>query len=99
MDQAAEKAVALLKALASPVRLKLLCHLVERERSVGELAGLLAVRESVVSQHLALLRRDGLVAFRREGQTLWYRLDNPAARRVLETLYGIYCAPEGTGGG
>ncbi|ACI99946.1 transcriptional activator HlyU [Rhodospirillum centenum SW] len=91
MDQAADAAVELLKALANPVRLKLLCFLVEQERSVGEIASRLGVRETLVSQHLSLLRRDKLVAYRRDGQTLWYRLADPNARQIIETLYGIFC--------
>ena len=94
MRDKADQALALLKALASHNRLMILCQLVERERSVGELAELLDVREPAVSQHLALLRKDGFVKFRRDGQTLHYSLDGEEARRVLETLYDIYCAPE-----
>lgn len=94
MRNKADQALALLKALASHNRLMILCQLVERERSVGELAELLDVREPAVSQHLALLRKDGFVKFQREGQTLHYSLDGDEARRVLEILYDIYCAPE-----
>ena len=89
-DQA-EKAVALLKALGSHNRLMIACQLVEGERSVGELAELLELRETVVSQHLALMRKDGLVAARRDGRTIHYSLCGDAPRRVLETLYAIYC--------
>ena len=81
----------LLKALANRHRLLILCQLIENERSVGELAEFLGIRDSTVSQHLALLRRDGLVAARREGQTIWYSIASTPARAVLETLYRIYC--------
>ncbi len=93
LDQKAEAATSLLKALASPIRLKILCSLVEGELAVGALVERLGLRESNVSQHLSLLRRDGLVATRREGQTIHYRLEDPAALAVLEALYKVYCAP------
>ncbi len=92
MTHAAGAASGLLKALAHPNRLMTLCLLTERERSVGELATLLGARDSTVSQHLSLLRRDGLVRARREGQTIWYAIASDPAQRVLETLAEIYCA-------
>lgn len=94
LDQKAEAATSLLKALASPVRLKILCSLVESELAVGDLVERLGLREANVSQHLSLLRRDGLVATRREGQTIHYRLGDPAALVVLEALHRVFCAPE-----
>lgn len=93
MHVAAGAAEELLKALGNRHRLMVLCELSEGERSVGELAGLLDLRDSTVSQHLALLRKDGLVAVRREAQTAWYSLASEAAGQVIETLYRIYCAP------
>lgn len=93
MLEAAGAAEELLKALANRHRLMILCQLSERERSVGELADLLDLRDSTVSQHLALLRKDDLVNTRREGQTVWYSIASDAARRMVETLYRIYCAP------
>lgn len=93
MTAAADEAGALLKALGHPYRLIIICQLIEKERSVGELAGLLKIRDSTVSQHLALLRKDGLVEARRDGQTIWYSIGSQPARRLVETLYGIYCAP------
>jgi DNA-binding transcriptional ArsR family regulator len=93
MQSAADAASELLKALANRHRLLILCQLIERERSVGELAAFLGIRDSTVSQHLALLRRDGLVAPRRDGQTIWYAISSAPARAVVETLYRVYCAP------
>jgi DNA-binding transcriptional ArsR family regulator len=93
MQSAADAASDLLKALANRHRLLILCQLIERERSVGDLAEFLGIRDSTVSQHLALLRRDGLVAARREGQTIWYSISSAPARALLETLYRVYCAP------
>lgn len=83
-------AARLLKLLASEQRLLLLCRLVEGETSVGDLADHAKLAQSAASQHLAKMRAEGLVATRREGQTIYYRLDDPAAVQVLETLSGIY---------
>jgi ArsR family transcriptional regulator, virulence genes transcriptional regulator len=89
----ADAASDLLKALANRHRLLMLCQLIEGERSVGDLAQFLGIRDSTVSQHLALLRRDGLVAARREGQTIWYSISSSPARALLEALYRVYCEP------
>lgn len=89
----AEEASGTLKALANRHRLIIICQLIEQERSVGELAALLKIRVSTVSQHLALLRKDGLVRARRDGQTIWYSMDSPQARELVVTLYRVYCAP------
>jgi DNA-binding transcriptional ArsR family regulator len=94
LEDAAAAASDLLKALANRHRLLILCQLIDRERSVGELAELVGIRVSGVSQHLALLRRDRLVTARRDGQTIWYAIASTAARRVVETLYRTYCAPK-----
>lgn len=93
METAADGASELLKALANRHRLMIVCQLIDRERSVGELADALKLRDSTVSQHLALLRKDGVVGTRREGQTIFYALANPAARAIVEVLYGAFCAP------
>ena len=93
MLAAADEASALLKALANRHRLIIVCQLTEQERSVGELAALLKIRDSTVSQHLALLRKDGLVTARRDGQTIWYSIGSPQARELVRTLYRVYCAP------
>jgi ArsR family transcriptional regulator, virulence genes transcriptional regulator len=93
MLAAADEASAMLKALANRHRLIIICQLIEQERSVGELAALLNIRDSTVSQHLALLRKDGLVTARRDGQTIWYSIGSPQARELVRTLYRVYCAP------
>ncbi len=93
MREAASAAETMLRALASRHRLMILCQLVDGERSVGELAAFLDLRQATVSQHLALLRKDGLVETRREGQTIWYSLASEAVRRLVQTLYEIYCGP------
>jgi len=94
MGASAIEAEELLKAMANRHRLMILCQLIGGERSVGELAELLQLRDSTVSQHLALLRRDDLVAPRREGQTIWYSIASESVRLLVETLYQIFCTPE-----
>ncbi|MGE5158421.1 MAG: ArsR/SmtB family transcription factor [Gemmatimonas sp.] len=94
MEQAADQARDLLKALANRHRLLIICQLIEAERSVGELAGFLDLRDSTVSQHLALLRKDGLVSARRDAQTIYYSIASDPAREVLKTLYQVFCASE-----
>lgn len=93
MQAAADRASDLLKAMANRHRLLILCQLVQREQSVGELAEFLGIRDSGVSQHLSILRKDGLVAARRDGQTIWYSIASTEARELLATLYAVFCAP------
>lgn len=93
MQDSAAEAEELLKAMANRHRLIILCQLIDQERSVGELAGILDLRDANVSQHLALLRKDGLVTTRREGQTIWYAIASEPARKLVETLYQLFCAP------
>jgi len=97
MLAAADEASALLKSLANRHRLIIICQLSEKERSVGELAELLNIRDSTVSQHLALLRKDGLVTARRDGQTIWYSISSAPARELVGALYRSYCAPAPVG--
>jgi DNA-binding transcriptional ArsR family regulator len=90
----AQAAAQLLKLLANEKRLVILCFLATRgEMPVGALAEALNLSQSALSQHLAKLRRDGLVQFRRESQTLHYRLADPRALRVLVVLKEIFCPP------
>ena len=93
MAAAAGQASDLLKAIGHPHRLMLLCQMIERDRTVGELAAALGIRESTTSQHLALLRKDGLVQPRREAQTIWYSIASVPAQRIMATLFELYCAP------
>ena len=90
----ASRASSLLSAMCNETRLMLLCQLVEGERSVNELTARLAAPQSTVSQHLALLRREGFVEARRDGQTHFYSLAGDEARAILETLQALYCAPQ-----
>ena len=84
-------AARLLKALANENRLMVLCALAQGELSVGELNERVALSQSALSQHLAVLRRDGLVRTRRQSQTIYYSLAEGPARRLIESLHGIYC--------
>lgn len=93
MRNAADEACDLMKAMSNRHRLLILCQLIEGEKAVGQLADFLGIRDSTVSQHLALLRRDRLISGRRDGQTIWYQIESQAARKVVETLYATFCAP------
>ena len=93
LEARAEEAAALLASMANAKRLLVLCHLVERECSVGDLAVVAGLNQSALSQHLSKMRLQGLVATRRDGQTIYYRLASREVRKVLETLYELYCAP------
>ena len=94
MLAAADEASEFLKLLGNRHRLLILCQLVGGEKSVGQLAGLLGLRDSTVSQHLALMRRDRIITGRRDGQTIWYRIESAIAREVVSVLYAQYCAPQ-----
>jgi len=85
------RATALLKALGNEVRVMILCELAQGERSVGQIQSVVGVGQSALSQHLARLRRDGLVATRREAQTIFYSIASDEALSVMATLYDIYC--------
>ncbi|MCW5720125.1 MAG: winged helix-turn-helix transcriptional regulator [Devosia sp.] len=93
MRSALDEASELMKALSNQHRLMILCRLIDGEKSVGQLAEFLGIRDSTVSQHLALLRRDGIIAGRRDGQTIWYRIEADIAREIVSVLYMHYCQP------
>lgn len=90
----AGEAAVFLKALAHEARLLVLCQLLDGEHSAGALQEGSGLSQSALSQHLARLREDGLVATRRDAQTIFYRLADPHVERVLETLADIYCPPK-----
>jgi len=91
MQTNAEDAAGLMKMLSSPARLMVLCALVSHEHTAGELEELVGLSQSAVSQHLARLRLENLVKTRRDGQKIYYALNNESAKRVIETLHSIYC--------
>lgn len=86
-------AARLLKALSNERRLMILCQLGDGERAVGELMPLVGLSQSALSQHLAVLRDEGLVAGRREGVSILYHIADPAALKVIAVLADIYCPP------
>jgi len=93
LEAQASRASALLSAMCNEKRLIILCQLVNGEHSVNDLTNLLAAPQSTISEHLALLRRNGLVQARRDGQTQFYSLAGAEARAILETLQSLYCEP------
>lgn len=93
LERNARQASALLKAMANERRLLILCYLAEGERSVSELESLVSLSQSALSQHLARLRRDGLVTTRRSAQTIYYSLAGREAGAIMETLHALYCEP------
>ena len=94
LDRMAQEASELLAAMANEKRLMILCHLLEGETNVNDLAGLVSMSQSALSQQLSKLRALKLVVTRREAQQVYYRLASEGVERVLQTLYGIYCDPE-----
>lgn len=95
MAAAAEEAAGVLRALSNPSRLMLLCTLVEGERTVGEMEAALGLGQAYVSQQLARLRDEGLVAATREGRMMRYRLSDARVGPVLEVLYEQFCRKAG----
>ena len=93
MREAATRACALMKVLSNPDRLLLLCELGQGERNVGELEAAVGIGQPTLSQQLAVLRDESLVATRREGKNIYYRLSSPEAVAVLQTLYAQFCRP------
>lgn len=92
LEQRAGEAAQLLKLLANETRLLILCRLVaEREMSAGAIVAAAGLGQSAVSQHLAKLRDDNLVATRRDGQTIHYRIADRNVARIIAVLKDIYC--------
>ena len=90
----ATEVAGVMRALANERRLMILCKLVEwGEANVTSLAEAVGLSQSALSQHLAKMRAEGLVAYRRESQTLWYRIADPRIEPLFATLYSLYCRP------
>ena len=87
----AEEAADILSLLANGKRLTIVEHLLENEMSVGAIAKKLSLSQSALSQHLARMREEGLVAFRRDGQSLWYRIADPRIDALLASLERVFC--------
>jgi DNA-binding transcriptional ArsR family regulator len=91
LRQAADVASRLMKVLSNPDRLLLLCQLAQGEKCVGELEEIVGVAQPTLSQQLGVLRDEGLVATRREGKRIHYRIDSPRALAVMRVLYQEFC--------
>lgn len=98
MAPMARQASELLGTMANEKRLLILCQLLDGEVSVNEMASRVGMSQSALSQQLAKLRALKLVETRREAQQIHYRLASEEVERLLETLYGIYCAPTNSNG-
>lgn len=91
LEARAVEVAGVLSLMGNPKRLMILCRLAEGEASVGTLGKAVGLSQSALSQHLAKLRDAGLVATRREAQTVHYRLASPEAERVMAALYDVFC--------
>jgi ArsR family transcriptional regulator len=93
-ESQATEVAGILRALANERRLMILCKLVELgESNVTSLADAVGLTQSALSQHLAKMRDEKIVAFRRESQVIWYRIADPRIEQLLASLYALYCAP------
>jgi ArsR family transcriptional regulator len=94
LEHGAKGIAALLRTFGNDVRLLLLCKLMESsEASVNQLADHVGLSSSALSQHLSKMRSEGLVTYRRDGQTLWYRIDDPGVEEMLSTVSRLFCDP------
>lgn len=91
LQAAAGQAVGMLKLLANPDRLLLLCQLTQGEQCVSELESRLGIRQPTLSQQLGVLRQEGLVQTRRDGKHIFYRVGDEKALTILQLLYQLYC--------
>ncbi|MEN9901752.1 MAG: hypothetical protein RL651_416 [Pseudomonadota bacterium] len=92
MRSQAAQVVSLLKVIGNPDRLLLLCQMLQGEYSVGELEELLDIQQPTLSQQLGVLRNEGLVATRRDGKYIYYRVSHPHVQVILEVLHQLYCS-------
>lgn len=81
----------MLKLLANANRLLILCHLFEKKRTVSELQALVKLSQSAISQHLAKMRKEGLLAVTKKSTYVYYHIDNQEVEAILSTLYSVYC--------
>jgi ArsR family transcriptional regulator len=91
IEASAGKAADLLHALGNEKRLMILCRLGAGEHQAGALRAPIGLSQSALSQHLAVLRRAGIVAARRDGQAIWYRISDPAAVQMIAALASVFC--------
>ena len=93
-EESAARAASLMRLLGNERRLMVLCQLADGELTVSALQARVGLSQSALSQHLALLREQGVVATRRESQSIYYRIADPAALRVIQTLAELFCPPD-----
>jgi DNA-binding transcriptional ArsR family regulator len=91
MQAQAEEAAELLKALSNPQRLRVMCLLIDGEKTVGEINAEVELSQSALSQHLAVLREGGLVQTRREAQNVFYSVADGPVQQIMRTLHDVYC--------
>lgn len=91
LQESASQAATLLKSMSNESRLMILCCLLDNEMSVGELNKLIPLSQSALSQHLSGLRNTGLVATRKEAQTVFYRVASHSPEKIITVLKSIYC--------
>jgi len=91
LQNQSKKAASLLRMMSNERRLLILCQLGQCERSVSELVAMIGLSQSALSQHLGVLRKQGLVATRRQAQSIYYSIKDPAVTEILKTLYQLYC--------
>ena len=93
MAKHADETADVLKSIANPKRLMILCALIEEEKTVSALNELVPLSQSALSQHLARLRAENLVATRKERQTVHYSISDPRIVELMSNLYELYCEP------
>jgi len=98
LQKRASHAATLLKVMANASRLIILCQLAEGEKAVGELEGVVGLSQSALSQHLSVLRQQGLVTTRREGQSICYSLASKEAQTIMLALHDVFCGKSGRNG-
>lgn len=97
LQQNALRVADLLKTMANPARLVILCQLADGERSVGELERAVGLSQSAISQHLAVLRRGAAVTSRRDGQAVFYSLASDEVEALMGMLHGLFCSAPARG--
>jgi DNA-binding transcriptional ArsR family regulator len=95
MQAQAEESAELLKALSNPQRLRVMCLLIDGEKTVGDINAEVELSQSALSQHLAVLREGGLVQTRREAQNVFYSIADGPVQQLMRTLHDIYCPVDG----
>ncbi len=96
MEETADEVSGYMKLLSAPGRLMVLCQLVEGEMSAGALCDAVGMKPPAMSQQLAILRREGIVRTRRDGQSIYYSISDPNIMKIMMFLYDTFCGPVST---